>query len=199
MCGPGLNTPNLTIGFLGFGRISQCVVDRLLGFTNKTHPPKILYTSSRRRPDQSAIDASFSSRWGVSVARAETDSVAAQSDIVIVLCALNDATRNLVNRPFLRKMKKTAVLVNASRGAVLNNEDLEEALNAGEIFGAGLDVIAGEPHVGADHPLVRNRKCVVIPHMGNADYDTRDAMADLCVRNAIAGAEGRELLAEVRM
>lgn len=72
-------------------------------------------------------------------------------------------------------------------------------MDNGEIFGAGLDVITGEPNILADHPLVLNKRCVVIPHMGSADYRTRNAMADLCVRNAIAGAKGEQLPAEVEV
>lgn len=199
MCGPGLNHPNLTIGFLGFGRISECVVDRLLAFTNKAHPPTILYNSSRARANQAEIDANFSKRWNVKVTRGEKDDVAAQADILIVLCALTPETTNIVNKDFLGKMKKSAVLVNAARGPIVNSDDLNAALDQGEIFGAGLDVITGEPNVAPDHPLVLNKRCVVIPHMGSADYDTRNAMADLCVRNAIAGAEDKALPAEVKV
>lgn len=199
MCGPGMNHPNLTIGFLGFGRISECVVDRLLAFTNKKAPPKIIYNSSRARSNQAEIDAKFSERWGVEVKREEKDDIAAQADILIVLCALTPDTTNIVNSAFLKKMKKTAVLVNAARGPIVNSEGLNAALDAEEIFGAGLDVITNEPHVAPDHPLVLNKRCVVIPHMGSADYDTRNAMADLCVRNAIAGAQDDVLPAEVKV
>jgi glyoxylate/hydroxypyruvate reductase len=245
MCGPSISHPNLTIGFLGFGRISECVVDRLLAFTSKAAPPKIRYVSSRARPDQAAIDSAFSTRWGVDVARAEKDDVAAQADIVIVLCSLSPATTDLVNKDFLRRMKKTAVLVNAARvskdtargmgyairdtllaprssllaprssllmpillpiisqltpqGPIVNSADLAWALDNDEIFAAGLDVITDEPRIAPDHPLVQHPKCAVIPHMGSADYDTRNAMADLCVRNAIAGARGEALIAEVKV
>jgi len=115
MCGPSISHPNLTIGFLGFGRISEAVVERLLAFTNKDAPPKIRYTSSRARDKQAEIDAGFSKRWNLDVRRAEKDEVAAESDIVIVLCSLSPATKDTVNKDFLRRMKKTAVLVNAAR------------------------------------------------------------------------------------
>lgn len=211
MCGPAMSQPNLTIGFIGFGRISEATVDRLLPFTNQTEKASIIYSNSRARDNQKEIDAKFSERWGIKVTRGTPEEVAEKSDIVIVLCSLSPATENLVNAAFLKKMKKTAILVNAARvrlspchvadqqGPVVNNDDLEAALNNGEIFGAGLDVITGEPNIGPDHPLVINKKCIVIPHMGSADYLTRGAMADLCVRNAIAGAKGEELPAEVKI
>lgn len=115
MCGPNIGHPNLTIGFLGFGRISEVVVDRLLAFTSKTAPPTILYNSSRARDNQAQLDADFSKRWGTTVRRAEVDEVAEKSDVVIVLCSLNPSTTDLVNAAFLKKMKKSAILVNAAR------------------------------------------------------------------------------------
>jgi glyoxylate/hydroxypyruvate reductase len=63
---------------------------------------------------------------------------------------------------------------------VVNSDDLADALEQGEIFGAGLDVVTGEPNIGPDHRLVKAKNCVVIPHMGSADIDTRKKMAELC-------------------
>ncbi|GFZ43670.1 hypothetical protein JCM24511_01390 [Saitozyma sp. JCM 24511] len=180
MCGPSIGSPNLTIGFLGFGRISHETLKRLLAFTNTSAPPSVLYLSSRRRENQDDIDADFSKQFGVSVRRAEKEEIAKQSDVVIVLCDLNPSTKDLVNKEFLKTMKKTAVLVNCARGPVVNSEDLAEALEQGEIFGAGLDVITGEPNISPDHPLVKAKNCVVIPHMGSGDVDTRKKMAELC-------------------
>jgi glyoxylate/hydroxypyruvate reductase len=197
MCGPSISHPSLTINFLGFGRISQQVVSRLLAFTSKSHPPTIKYLSSRERPNQAEIDADFSKQFGVSISRAEKDEIASTADILVVLCDMNPSTINLVNKDFLGKMKKSAVLVNGARGPIVNSEDLADALEKGVIFGAGLDVITGEPRVDGSHPLVKARNCVVLPHMGSADDDTRKAMADLCVRNAIAGAKGEALVAQV--
>lgn len=114
LCGPAMSAPNLTIGFIGFGRISEAVVDRLLAFTNKTDKANVIYSNSRARDNQKEIDDDFSKRWGVKVARGTPDEVA-KSDIVIVLCSLSPATENLVDAAFLKKMKKTAVLVNAAR------------------------------------------------------------------------------------
>lgn len=100
---------------MGFGRISQETVKRLLAFTNKQHPPTIIYTSSRQRPNQAEIDAEFSKKFGVTVKRVEKDELAEKSDVVIVLCLQNEHTINLVNKDFLKKMKKSAVLVNGAR------------------------------------------------------------------------------------
>ncbi|OWZ31240.1 hypothetical protein LQV05_002889 [Cryptococcus neoformans] len=198
-CGLSIGHPSLTIGFLGFGRISQATVRRLLAFTNKEQSPRIMYTSSYRRDNQDEIDANFSKTFGVEVRREEKESLASQADILIVLCDLNPSTKDLVNKSFFQRMKKSAILVNVARGPIVNSEDLHEALVSGQIFGAGLDVLTGEPDIPADHPLLALDNCLVLPHLGSADYDTRNAMAERCVRNAIAAANGEPLVAEVKV
>jgi glyoxylate/hydroxypyruvate reductase len=115
MTGPSIGHPNLTFGFLGFGRISQETVKRLLAFANKSQPPTIIYNSSRARPNQQEIDAEYTKKFGVTVQRVEKDELAARSDVLIVLCVQNESTINLVNKDFLRKMKKSAVLINSAR------------------------------------------------------------------------------------
>lgn len=115
MCGPAMSEPGLTIGFIGFGRISEAVVDRLVPFTNQTEKARVVYSNSRERDDQKSIDEAFSKRWGIDVRRGSVEQVAEESDIVIVLCSLSPATTNLVDAGFLKRMKKTAVLVNAAR------------------------------------------------------------------------------------
>ncbi|WVQ62060.1 uncharacterized protein L199_000194 [Kwoniella botswanensis] len=162
LCGHSLGHPGLKIGFLGFGRIPQAAVDRLLAFTNKTEPPTIIYTSSRERENQAAIDADFTKRWGVDVKRVEKDVLASQADVLIVLCDLNPSTKDIVNKDFLAKMKATSILVNVARGPVVNSDDLHAALKSGQIFGAGLDVLTGEPNIKPDHPLL---------HLDNCEYD----------------------------
>lgn len=122
MTGPSIGHPNLTIGFLGFGRISQETLRRLLVFTSQSAPPTVTYVSSRARPNQAEIDAEFSKKFGVTVKRQEKEEVAAQADILIVLCVQNESTINLVNKDFLKTMKKSAVLVNAARVSHMSDE-----------------------------------------------------------------------------
>ncbi|WWC58479.1 uncharacterized protein I303_101022 [Kwoniella dejecticola CBS 10117] len=105
-----------------------------------TEPANIIYNSSRRRDNQDQIDADFSQKYGIQVRRVEKDQLASQADILIVLCDLNPSTKDLVNKDFLAKMKPSSILVNVAR--------------AGQIFGAGLDVITGEPNIKPDHPLL---------------------------------------------
>ena len=83
------------------------------------------------------------------------DELAAESDVLFVLAPGGDATKHVVNETFLRRMKKTSVIVNTSRGTLVDSDALVKALREGWIWGAGLDVIEGEPKIGADHPLVK--------------------------------------------
>jgi len=115
LCGPSISHPSLTLSFLGFGRISQETLRKLLVFTNRDAPPTVQYTSSRARPNQAELDADFSKEFGVKVERVEIDQLAKEADILVVLCDLNTSTTGLVNMDFLKKMKKSAVLVNGAR------------------------------------------------------------------------------------
>ena len=119
----------------------------------------------------------------------ELDDLLAEADFVSIHVNLTPETRHLMNAERLRKMKPTAVLVNTSRGPVIDEAALAEALREGVIFGAGLDVFEKEPDV---HPeLLKLENVVVIPHLGSATVDTRIAMGMLAAENLIAGLEGR--------
>jgi glyoxylate reductase len=100
--------------------------------------------------------------------------------------ALTDETHHLIGAPELEAMKPTAILVNASRGPVVDTEALVSALNDDVILAAALDVTDPEP-LPADHPLVWMKNCIVVPHTASATVQTRNAMADLAARNLIAG------------
>ena len=93
----------------------------MLAFTSKSHSPSVQYLSSRERPNQKEIDAEFSKKFGVSVKRVEKDQLAKEADILIVLCDMNSNTINVINKEFLGKMKKTAILVNAARVSLQQN------------------------------------------------------------------------------
>lgn len=139
------------------------------------------------------------------VPASSSDDLASQSDILFVCCALTDSTKGLVNKEFLSKMKSNAVVVNTARGPIVDNEALAEALRDGKIFGAGLDVVAGEPNIGADHPLVEEPRCFIralpspllrnswadrltatVPHVGSATLETRNEMARTAAQNLIS-------------
>lgn len=123
LTGPALSRPSLTIGFLGFGRISHCTLQRLLAFTQSPtseHPPRCIYTSSHARPNQERIDEEYSRQFGVSTRRVEADVLAAESDVLIVLCTLNEKTKGMVDSKFLNRMKNDSVLINVARVSTIS-------------------------------------------------------------------------------
>jgi glyoxylate/hydroxypyruvate reductase len=155
-CGPQLSTNSITrtrtAGFIGFGRISQATLSRLIpfGFTD------CIYTSNPSSKADPQADAELSHKFKLrSLRRGSLDEVAAESDVVFVLAPGGTQTYHIVNEEFLRKMKRTSVLVNTSRGTLVDSDALAKALRERWIWVAGLDVIEGEPDVGVDHPLVK--------------------------------------------
>jgi len=122
------------------------------------------------------------------VTRTELDQLLEDSDFVSLHVPLTATTRHLIGAPQLARMKKTAVLVNTSRGPVVDEEALAEALAEGQIFAAGLDVFEREPAV---HPkLLKLDNVVVAPHIASASVRTRSQMCEVAARNLIAGVSG---------
>ena len=152
-------TKTRTAGFIGFGHISQATLARLIpfGFTD------CVYASNpSSKPDVAADDA-LAHKFGLkSLRRVRLDEVARESDVVFVLAPGGASTYHVVNEDFLRKMKKTSVLVNSARGTLVDSEALAKALREGWIWGAGLDVVEGEPNVGLDHALVKEPRYVAL-------------------------------------
>jgi glyoxylate reductase len=119
-----------------------------------------------------------------------------QSDFVSIHAALTPENHRLIGAAQLKLMKPTAVLVNTARGPLVDQAALYEALTAGTIFAAGLDVTDPEPPDPAD-PLLQLPNVVVAPHLASATYSTRDEMATICAANLIAGLTGQPLPAWV--
>jgi glyoxylate reductase len=164
------------LGIVGFGRIGQAVARRGRGFGM----PVLYYDVFRPSSEvEEALDAEYR----------DLDGLLAESDFVSIHVALTPETRHLFGPQQFRRMKPTAVLVNTSRGPVIDEGALVEALRAGELFAAGLDVFENEPEV---HPgLLELDNAAVIPHLGSATVETRDAMGLLAVDNVVAALEGR--------
>ena len=167
-----------TVGIVGLGRIGAAVGRRLLGFGCK-----LLYSGPRPHPDLAgplgAVYTSF-------------DDLLAQSDFVTIHCPLNEQTRDLFDARAFARMKPSAILVNTSRGPVVDQDALYTALTSEQIAAAGLDVTTPEP-LPADHPLLSLPNCVVLPHIGSATVATRVQMALMAADNLLAGVEGRPL------
>jgi glyoxylate reductase len=132
-------------------------------------------------------DAEFAREHAVSYVPLEQ--LLAESDFVTLHVALTPETEHLIGAAELDRMKSTAILVNASRGPVVDTDALVDALRNGSIQGAALDVTDPEP-LAPDHPLVNMTNCIVVPHTASATVQTRDRMAELAARNLLAGLRG---------
>ena len=116
----------------------------------------------------------------------------AESDFVTLNCPLTPETTNLISTTQFAAMKRSAILINMARGAVVDTDALYEALNTGRIAGAGLDVTQPEP-LPRDHPLLRLRNLVLTPHLGSASDRTRRRMIEMTIENLRAGLAGQPL------
>ncbi len=167
------------LGIVGYGEIGHAVARRATGFGMM-----VVHHSRTIRSDDL-------SRW------MPLGELLRSSDIVSLHVPLTDETRGLIGEAELRSMKPTATLVNTARGAVVDEAALVRALDAGWIGSAGLDVQVVEPNADPDHPLLRARNCVLLPHIGSATLATRAAMVDLAVDNVLAYLAGRPLLTPI--
>lgn len=173
----GHDVHHKTIGIVGMGKIGQAVAKRATGFGMD-----ILYHNrSRNENAEKTLGATYCS----------FDELVTASDFIVCLAPLTAETRELFNKETFQKMKNSSIFINASRGAVVNEEDLYDALVNGEIAGAGLDVFLHEP-ISAEHPLVGLHNVVALPHIGSASYETRYAMMRLCAMNIAAVLTGNE-------
>ncbi|KAJ3085171.1 hypothetical protein HK102_000248 [Quaeritorhiza haematococci] len=184
MCGTGLS--GKTVGIVGLGRIGLAVAERLQAFKIG----KLLYTGRTPKPP------STTSTLTVPTTFVSMDTLLTSSDIIIITCALTPQTHHLFNSSTFSKMKRTALLINTARGPIINQDDLIVAMKTRLIRGAGLDVTDPEP-LPVTSGLLECENCVVLPHVGSADVETREAMAGLAVENLVAGVGGMEMPAEV--
>ncbi|XP_028910440.1 glyoxylate reductase/hydroxypyruvate reductase isoform X2 [Ornithorhynchus anatinus] len=181
MCGYGLTQS--TVGILGLGRIGAAIAERLKPFGVK----RFLYTDVAPRAELAAkIPAEFVS----------LDELAKQSDFIAVCCALTPETQGICGKNLFSKMKNSAVFINTSRGGVVNQDDLYQALVKGQIAAAGLDVTVPEP-LPTNHPLFTLKNCIILPHIASATLETRNAMAALAADNLLAGLKGEAMPKEV--
>ena len=164
------------LGIVGFGRIGQALARRASGFDME-----LVYHDMRRNEE---------AERDLGVRYLELEELLETCDFVSVHAPLTDETRHLIGKKELEGMKDTSVLVNTSRGLVVDEAALAEALAEGRIFAAGLDVYEEEPKV---HPrLLELENVVLAPHIGSASIETRDKMAALAAENLVAVLRGEE-------
>lgn len=173
----GLDLTGKTLGIVGLGRIGS----RLAHFGARGFEMKIIYYDVvRNKPFEKEYGATYCEK---------VDDVLRPADFVSIHVPLLDSTRHLVNKERLALMKPTAILVNTSRGGVVDEVALVEALRVGTIRGAGLDVFENEPQLTPG--LARLDNVVLTPHTASATEETRQAMSRLAVENILAALEGK--------
>ncbi|GKS66422.1 hypothetical protein YTPLAS72_37260 [Nitrospira sp.] len=172
----GTDVTGKTLGIVGMGRIGQAVAYRATGFRMS-----VLYAGRH----------AVSSPPGVSWTRQPLDTVLTHSDYLSLHVPLTDTTRHLIGQRELARMKRTAFLINTSRGPVIDEPALLTALETGIIAGAGLDVYEHEPTVSP--ALYSLPNVVLLPHLGSATLETRVRMGLICLENIAAGLEGRSI------
>ena len=170
----GADFVGATLGIVGFGRIGQAVAKRAQGFDMR-----VIYYDPTSQPAYGAQPV-------------DLDTLVRESDFVSVHVPLTEKTKHLVNAEFLAKMKPNSILVNTSRGGVVDQVALYGVLKAKRIFAAALDVTDPEP-LPTDNPLLELENCLIVPHLGSASQHTRDMMSLLAAQNLIAGLKGERL------
>jgi glyoxylate reductase len=179
----GTDIEGKTVGILGIGRIGKAVAKRIRPFGMK-----ITYHSRNRLPksEEKKLGARYVS----------LDELFEKSDAVTIHIPYTKDTHQIVNASLLKKMKKTSHLINTSRGKIINEKDLVEALRSNKIAGAALDVFEKEP-IGKNHKLVKMKNVVLAPHIGSSTTETRREMAEITMKNLIYGLDGKKMVYSV--
>ena len=172
---PAVELAGKTLGIIGFGRIGQQTA-------RIAHALGMKIAAYDHRPETKHV-ADFPFTWMT------LDALLESADVLSLHCPLVDATRGLINAVSLKRMKRSALLLNASRGPLAVESDLAEALELGIIAGAGLDVLSQEPPVDGS-PLLAARNCVVTPHNAWASTEARSRLLQMAVDNLAAWLAG---------
>ncbi len=172
----GQQVAGSSLGIIGLGRIGQAMAKRARGFDMKLY-----YTGRNRRPElEKELGISFLS----------FENILGTCDFISIHCPLSPETRSLIGEKELKMMKDTAILINTSRGPVVDQKALARALKEEWIAGAGLDVFEKEP-MDPEDPLLQLDNIAMTPHLGSASVKTREDMATMAVTNLLAGLEGK--------
>jgi lactate dehydrogenase-like 2-hydroxyacid dehydrogenase len=174
----GIDIHGATLGIVGMGRIGAAVARRAKGFSMT-----ILYTDVSDSQETRAIEKE------TGAVRTDLHDLLQTSDIVTIHVPLTTETKKMINANVLATMKKGAILVNTSRGAIIDEQALAAALSTGQLRAAGLDVFMDEP-LPANSPLMGLSNVVLLPHIGSASFATRSRMAVICAENLVAALKG---------
>ncbi|MEI7556076.1 D-glycerate dehydrogenase [Candidatus Chlorohelix sp.] len=175
----GMDVHHATLGIMGMGRIGYAVAKRAKGFDMEL----IYHDRFQSSIAEEKLGVKFVSR----------EELLKRSDFITLHVPLTPETRHSVGKAEFEQMKASAILINTSRGPVVNQEALLNALKSGQIRGAGLDVTDPEP-MRADNPLLELPQVTILPHIGSATLETRTKMADVAARNLVSGLLGEEMV-----
>jgi glycerate dehydrogenase len=173
---PLIELADKTMGIIGFGRIGQTTgtIARALGMS---------VLAFDQYPNES----------GKSIARyVPLDQLLAQSDVIAVHCPLFPETQGIINKVNIAKMKDGVIILNNSRGPLVVEQDLADALNSGKVYAAGLDVVSTEP-VRPDNPLLKAKNCIITPHISWAPRESRQRLMDIAVENLASFIRGKAI------
>lgn len=170
----GADLSGAMLGIIGMGKIGRAVAKRARGFNMR-----IVYSDPNKVADEDADHLALGD-------------LLSQSDFVSLHIPLTLQTRHLIDAAALRRMKPSAILINAARGPIVDTDALYQALNLGWISQAALDVTDPEP-LPPDHPLYTLPNCLIVPHIGSATHNTRRRMAELACENLLAGLAGKRM------
>lgn len=170
---PLIELAGKTMGIIGFGRIGQATgrIARALGM-------QVLATGSRETETGKTIAEYVS-----------LDTLLRRSDVIALHCPLFPETRGIINRDSIAKMKDGVILINNSRGPLIVEQDLADALNSGKVAAAGLDVVSVEP-IRGDNPLLKAKNCLITPHISWASKEARQRIMDCTAMNIRSFLEG---------
>ena len=171
---PMIELAGKTMGIMGFGRIGQNVgrIAKALGMN--------VIAFNRSRSAEGAEIAEY----------VELDELLHRADVISLHCPLFPETRGIINRETISKMKDGVIIINNSRGPLVVEQDLADALNSGKVYAAGLDVVSSEP-ISADNPLLKAKNCLITPHISWAPKESRQRIMDCTVENIRAFQAGK--------
>lgn len=166
---PLIELAGKTIGFIGYGRIGQATAAIARGFGMRV----LAFDSHVQAPECVPLDT-----------------LLAESDVISLHCPLTPDNQGLINRDTIAQMKDGVIIVNTSRGPLIHEQDLADALTTGKVYAAGVDVVSVEP-IRPDNPLLQAKNCIITPHIAWAPKESRERLMDIAVENLRAFAAGK--------
>lgn len=171
---PLIELADKTMGIIGYGRIGQTTgrIAQALGM-------KVIAYDAYKNPELESETMKY----------VECDDIFAQSDVIVLHCPLFESTKGIINKANINKMKDGVMIINNSRGQLIVEEDLAEALNSGKVAAAAVDVVSTEP-IKADNPLLKAKNCIITPHISWAPKESRQRLMNITAENLEKFLEG---------